>query len=240
MKMRISLLALSAALVLSACDQPVKENALFPLAAGKSWTYQVETVYDEPDGKTLRYTLEMRNLGSAALADGSTAWIRRSSNGHEYWLTTDDKVISRVAMKIPTKGQADMDPEPRTVLPQAPTLGSSWTSTTVPYFLRRRNEQPSEFRYLDKFKNMPMVFTVADMDVKISTPAGQFEHCMWVDGKMAMMLWNDQANAYKPTDLTTREWYCPDVGLVQVERDEPTTAKFFQGGSMRMKLLHYE
>ena len=90
MKMRISLLALSAALVLSACDQPVKENALFPLAAGKSWTYQVETVYDEPGGKTLRYTLEMRNLGSAALADGSTAWIRRSSNGHEYWLTTDD------------------------------------------------------------------------------------------------------------------------------------------------------
>ena len=85
-----------------------------------------------------------------------------------------------------------------------------------------------------------MVFTVADMDVKISTPAGQFEHCMRVDGKMGMMLWNDQANAYKPTDLTTREWYCPDVGLVQVERDEPTTAKFFQGGSMRMKLLHYK
>ena len=180
MKTRISLLALSAGLLLSACDQPVKENPVFPLAAGKSWTYQVETVYDEPDGKTLRYTLEMRNLGSAALADGSTAW------------------------------------------------------------LRRRNEQPAEFRYLDKFKNIPMVFTVADMDVKIITPAGQFEHCMRVDGKMGMMLWNDQANAYKPTDLTTREWYCPDVGLVQVERDEPTTAKFFQGGSMRMKLLRYE
>jgi len=240
MKTRLTLSALAALLCLSGCDQPVKENALFPLAAGKSWTYQVETVYDEPDGKTLRYTLEMRNMGSAALADGSNAWIRRSSNGHEYWLTSTDKGINRVAMKSPTKEEAVMDLEPRTVLPAALAAGSTWTVTTVPYFLRRRNEKPAEFRYLDKYKDVPMVFTVADMDVSIDTPAGKFEHCMRVDGKMEMMLWNDQANAYKPTALTAREWYCPDVGLVQVERDEPTTAKFFQGGTMRMKLVNYQ
>jgi len=240
MKMRISFFAACSLLCLCACDQPANDNPLFPLAAGKSWTYQVETVYDEPDGKTLRYTLEMRNLGSTELSDGTTAWLRRSSNGHEYWLTSNDKVINRVAMKSPTKEQAVMDAEPRTVLPQTLGVGSSWTTTTVPYFLRRRNENPAEFRYLEKFKNLPMVFTVTDMDLKVSTPAGTFEHCARVDGKMEMMLWNDQANAYKPTELKAREWYCPDVGLVQVERDEPTTAKFFQGGSMRMKLMHYQ
>jgi len=240
MKKTISLFALSGLLCLSACDQPDKDNALFPLATGKRWTYQVETVYDEPDGKTQRYTLEMRNMGSAELSDGSTAWIRRSSNGHEYWLTSNDKTIQRVAMKSPTKDQAVMDAEPRTVLPQTLAVGSSWTTSTVPYFLRRRNEKPAEFRYLDKFKDLPMVFTVANMDDKISTPAGEFEHCARVDGKMEMMLWNDQANAYKPTELKSREWYCPEVGLVQVEREEPTTAKFFQGGYMRMKLMQYQ
>ena len=224
---------------LVACDQPVKDNPLFPLAAGKSWTYQVETVYDEPDGKTLRYTLELRNLGSAALSDGSMAWVRYSSNGHEYWLTTNEHGIQRVAMKQPTKEQAVMDDEARTVLPANMQVGSTWTHTTVPYFLRRRNEKPSEFRYLEKFKNIPMHFTVADMDTGVTTPAGQFEHCVRVDGKMEMMLWNDQINAYKPTNILSREWYCPEVGLVQVERDEPTTAKFFQGGQMRMRLMTY-
>lgn len=240
MKTRISLLALSAGLLLSACDQPVKENPLFPLAAGKSWTYQVETVYDEPDGKTLRYTLEMRNLGSAALADGSTAWLRRSSNGHEYWLVTDDSGIQRVAMKSPTKDQAVMDEEPRTVLPQPLKVGSTWTIPTVPYFLRRRNENPSEFRYVSKYQNLPMVFKVADVNVKISTPAGHFENCTRVDGTMEMMLWNDAIFAYKPTPILSREWFCPGVGLVQVEREEPTTAKLFQGGTMRMTLLKYQ
>ena len=239
MSLRIPALLLACLLGLVACDQPVKDNPLFPLAAGKRWTYQVETVYDEPDAKTLRYTLEMRNLGSAALSDGSTAWLRYSSNGHEYWLTSNDNGIQRVAMKQPTKEQAILDEEPRTVLPAVLQVGSTWTTTTVPYFLRRRNEKPSEFRYLDKFKHVPMVFTVADIDSAVTTPAGQFEHCVRVEGKMEMMLWNDQINAYKPTNILSREWYCPGVGLVQVEREEPTTAKFFQGGIMRMKLMDY-
>ena len=58
---------------LSACDQPAKDNPLFPLAAGKKWTYQIETVYDAPDAKTTTHTLEIRNLGSAELSDGSQA-----------------------------------------------------------------------------------------------------------------------------------------------------------------------
>lgn len=240
MSMRISILALCSLLCLSGCDQPPVDNPLFPLAAGKRWTYRVQTVYDEPDGKTLSFTLEMRNLGSAELSDGSTAWIRRSSNGHEYWLTIDNKGISRIAIKSPTREQAQMDPEPRPVLPREIAVGSTWTSSTVPYFLRRRNETPSEFRYVEKYKEMAMVYTVTDINVKLETPAGHFEHCVLVNGKMSMVLWTDQVNAYKPTDLITREWYCPGVGLAQVEREEPTTAKFFQGGTMRMQLMKYE
>jgi hypothetical protein len=183
--------------------------------------------------------LEIRNLGSAQLSDGSQAWVRRSNNGHEYWLVTDNTGINRVALKSPTKEQAVMDIEPRTVLPAGLVLGSTWTTTTVPYFLRRRNAQPAEFRYMDRYKDLPMVFKVVDMDTPLQTPAGKFDHCVRVDGSMEMMLWNDEAFAYKPTPILSREWYCPGVGLAQVERDEPTTAKLFQGGTMRMRLLSY-
>lgn len=239
MSLRISLLGVCAVVSLTACDQPAKDNPLFPLAAGKQWTYQLETVYDAPDAKTLSQTLEIRNLGSAELSDGSQAWVRRSNNGHEYWLVTDNTGINRVALKSPSKEQAVMDAEPRTVLPTNLAVGSTWTTTTVPYFLRRRNEKPAEFRYLAKYKDLPMVYKVVDMDVALQTPAGRFEHCVRVDGTMEMMLWHDAAFAYKPTPILSREWYCPGVGLAQVERDEPTTAKLFQGGTMRMRLLSY-
>jgi hypothetical protein len=239
MSMRISLIGMLALAALSACDQPAKDNPLFPLAAGKKWTYQIETVYDAPDAKTTTHTLEIRNLGSAELSDGSQAWVRRSNNGHEYWLVTDNTGINRVALKSPSKEQAVMDFEPRTVLPAPLALGSTWTTTTVPYFLRRRNEKPAEFRYLNKYKDLPMVFKVVDMDATLQTPAGKFEHCVRVDGTMDILLWHDAAFAYQPTPILSREWYCPGVGLAQVERDEPTTAKLFQGGTMRMRLLSY-
>jgi len=225
--------------VLAGCDRPSHDNPLFPLAKGKSWTYQIETVYDDPDGKTVLHTFEMRNLGSAELGDGSTAWIRRSNNGHEYWLVSNDQGISRVAMKTPTQEQAVMDIQPRQVLPAKLAVGQTWTYLTAPYFLKRRNEQPAEIHHLNRYKNLPMVFKVAELDVKIQTPAGDFEHCAKVEGVMEILIWNDHFTSFKPTPILTREWYCPDVGLVQVERDEPTTAKFFQGGRMRMRLLDY-
>lgn len=237
--MRTSLypLSLVSLLCLAACDKPTHENELFPLVKGKSWTYQVETVYDEPDAKTVKSTLSIRNLGSAELSDGSTAWIRRTDMGHEYWLQSTDKGISRVAMKAPLKERAIMDDEARTVLPSPLTVGASWTTTTVPYVLRRRNEKPADFRYLPKYQDLPMTFTVLNLDTKVETPAKQYEHCALIEGKLEILLWNDEAFAYKPNHLVQKEWYCPGVGLVQIERVEPTTTKLLQGGIMRMRLI---
>jgi hypothetical protein len=135
--------------------------------------------------------------------------------------------------------QAIMDAEPRQVLPNTMVVGAKWKHNTLPYFLRRRNETPAEFRYVDKYKSIPMVYTVASLDETVETPAGRFEHCARVDGQMELMLWHDEIYAYKPTPLLTREWYCPGVGLTKFERDEPTTAKFFQGGQLRMRLLDF-
>jgi len=237
--MRCFILAACSLLFLTACDKPANDNPLFPLGAGKRWTYEVETVYDDPEGKTVKQKMEFNNLGSASLADGSTAWLRRSSNGHEYWFLITDKGVGRIAMKSPLQEQAVMDEEPRQVLPSTPTVGAQWKHNTLPYFLRRRNESPAEFRYVDKYKSIPMTYVVAAKDVSLDTPAGRFEQCVRVDGQMEMMLWHDDGRTYKPTPLLTREWYCPGVGLAQFERDEPTTAQFFQGGRMRMRLLDF-
>jgi hypothetical protein len=183
--------------------------------------------------------MSFHNLGSASLADGSTAWLRRSSNGHEYWFQFADKGVQRVAMKSPVQERAVMDEEPRQVLPIELAVGAQWKHNTLPYFLRRRNESPAEMRYVDKYKSIPMTYVLAAKDVSLDTPAGRFEQCVRVDGQMELILWHDETRSYKPTLLLTREWYCPGVGLAQFERDEPTTAQFFQGGRMRMRLLDF-
>ena len=234
---RLTIFSLLGLLLLSACDKPSHENPLFPLVKGKTWTYQIETVYDEPDARTVKYTLEMKNLGSAELSDGSTAWLRRSNMGHEYWLRNNKQSITRVAMKGPLKERAIMDEEETTVMPNPLAVGATWTTTTVPYVLRRRNEKPADFRYLPKYQNLPIVFTVMELDVGLDTPAGHFDGCSRIEGKLDILLWNDDAFAFKPNHLIQQEWYCPGIGLAQVERVEPTTTKLLQGGVMRMKLL---
>ena len=49
---------------------------------------------------------------------------------------------------------------------------------------------------------------------------------------------------HKPTfrdmPLTTLEWYCPGVGLVKVERQEPANSTFLTGGTMTMELMAWE
>ena len=132
-----------------------------------------------------------------------------------------------------------MDEVETVVLPNPLTVGASWTTTTVPYVLRRRNEKPADFRYLPKYQNLPITFTVMELDVALVTPAGKLEGCARVEGKLDILLWNDDAFAFKPNHLIQQEWYCPGVGLAQVERVEPTTTKLLQGGVMRMKLLQF-
>jgi hypothetical protein len=36
--------------------------------------------------------------------------------------------------------------------------------------------------------------------------------------------------------MLTREWYCPGVGLVRVERAEVSPSKFIVGGTLTMEL----
>lgn len=197
--MRRFLFAACSLLLLTACDKPHNDNALFPLGAGKRWTYQVETVYDNPEGRTVKQKMEFHNLGSATLADGSTAWLRRSSNGHEYWFQISDKGVERVAMKSPLQDQAVMDEDPRQVVPTSLTLGATWKHNTLPYFLRRRNETPAEFRYIDKYKSIPMTYVVSALDESLDVPAGHFDHCVRVDGHMELMLWHGDSRTYQPT-----------------------------------------
>jgi hypothetical protein len=70
---------------LASCSSAPDDTALFPLEAGRSWTYQVATVTDDPAFAPPHETLVFKTHG-AGTAAGEPAWRRRSSTGAEYWL----------------------------------------------------------------------------------------------------------------------------------------------------------
>ena len=70
--------------------------------------------------------------------------------------------------------------------------------------------------------------------------AGRYEGCLRVKGVAALRLFADPVAGWKDLPLTTTEWYCPGVGLVRLERDEPAGSSFLIGGRLTMELLAWQ
>ena len=228
----------SAALLamLGGCSKPAHDNPFFPLQEGRSWTYKIEIAYDDPDGHIDSSTLTLTNMGSMLL-NGTETWRRRSDTGNEYWLRADESGVRRIASRTPVDKSAVLDQAPRTVIPAKLTPDAKWSVPAMPHFLRRRNEWPPEFKYVDRYRNLTMDYSIEATDQKVSVAAGDYTGCVQFKGVSKIMLWVESDMSYKEMPIFSLEWYCPDVGLVKLERREPTTARLFQGGVMRMTLL---
>ena len=221
-------------LAVAGCSKPPAGD-LFPLEAGHHWTYDVMT---ETENHVVSHEAQvMRSLGRDDL-DGRSAWHRRSDSGVDYWLRSDQTGIYRVASK------SDLDPEPR---PDKPTryvlklplaVGSSWQATTTAYLLLRRQEFPPEIRYTHPA--VPMNYQIEATEQTVTTRAGRFEHCLTVRGTAQLRLYADAVVGWKDMPLTTREWYCPGVGLARLERSEPAESTFISGGTLTMELIEWE
>ncbi len=225
-------LATTALPLLAACGGAPSNDALFPLAEGREWTYRVSTASDDA-AATQRETLRLTNRGADAIQD-RPAWRRRSDSGIEYWLRSDASGIYRVATRSPLDRAPQIDTAPRFVLKQPIAVGTAWEALTVPYVLARKNERPHELRYVNP--PLPMSYRIESIAEQVQTPAGTFERCVRVAGQATVKLYDDAARQFRDSPVTTLEWYCPEVGLVRVERREPSPTRLVAGGSVTMEL----
>ena len=234
--MRIAALLTTATLLLAACGAAPGDDALFPLAEGRSWTYRVSTQIDEAD-TTERATLVLANRGSDTI-DGVPSWRRRSDAGIEYWLRSDATGIYRIASRNPLEREPQLDKPRRYVLQKPYTVGTEWEAPTTTYVLARKNEVPREVRYIHKA--FPMHYRIEALAEKVKTPAGDFEGCVRVSGRAEIRLYVDAMFQWRDIPLVTLEWYCPGVGLVRLERKEPSPTKFMVGGTVTMELTSWQ
>ena len=218
---------------LAACS-PHDAEALFPLHAGQVWDYQVTTVLDgEPEQ---RDALSLRSLTSAEL-DGQPTARRRSSTGAEYWLRSDETGVYRVAVRSELEAEPRPDAARRYVLKQPYAPGTQWQASTTAYLLARRADFPREIRHTHP--QIPMLYTIESATERIATPAGQWEGCVRVRGTATVRLFADPTSGWRDLPLTTLEWYCPGVGLVRLERQEPVKSAFLNGGVLKMELMSW-
>lgn len=220
--------------VLTACSSSPAGDSLFPLEAGRQWTYRVTTQWE--DQRSSDESLTLKNIGKdrpEGLAQA--AWHRRSDQGADYWLQADAQGIYRIASKNELEAEARPDPALRFVLKAPIAVGTQWKADTVPYLLMRQSEFPRELRH--SHPRVAMLYQIDALDASVDTPSGRFERCVRVKGSASIRVYADPATGWRDMPLSTLEWYCPGIGLARLERHEPAKSPFLVGGVLTMELM---
>ena len=231
---RLSLTLLCLGL-LSACDQPADDD-YFPLNQGLRWEYQL--TIEHPQRLTTK-PLIIEVTGKTLLKEQQVS-IRSTSDGTDYYLTQQTDGVYRVAKRTLVESQPQRDAIPRMVLPLpiSQAKGKTWSTISQPYLIER------VFEGLDVMTadslQFPMAYTVLSLDETVELPAGQFSHCVLVEGQTDLSLYADARKGNSIVPITTREWYAPGVGLVKLEREEPLDTEVYKGGKIVMELVRFE
>jgi hypothetical protein len=223
---------------LTACSGEDSQTNYFPLKEGLSWEYKV-TKDLVSERQSERYSVI--NIGAVDLPgdySGEPVFIRKTSDGTDYYILQDDAGSHRIAKRIVIENNPRFDQEERKILPGPKDLelGRFWTVETQPYTLRS-----VEFHSLPNpgLKRFMMSNEITAIDATVSVPAGVFENCIEVTGQGEISMYVDPRLGYQDILMTQKEWYAPGVGLVKLVREEPLDLPMFKGGTVSFELVSF-
>lgn len=226
-----------AAAMAAACSNagPGEPN-LFPLNAGWKWTYEMTTT---AAGTTRVEPYTVENLGFKNYGDGLEGFERRNSLGNFYLFRSDGAGIYRYGVRneIEDTMRPDAVSPRRFVMKMPLAKGTSWQVPSVPYLMKRSFDWPFELRLTHKIM---LNYEIEGLDETITVKAGEFKNCMLIIARNQLKVYIDPANGFQDVPILQKEWYCKDVGLVKLTRDEPVVkSPYFTGGSMNFELVQW-
>ncbi|MCU7871672.1 MAG: hypothetical protein KZQ91_02885 [Candidatus Thiodiazotropha sp. (ex Lucinoma borealis)] len=196
---------------------------------GMRWDYQVTTEVAN-SRENSDFTI---SIGEAELINGVPNSVRITSDGTRYYVTENETGIYRIAKRTLVESKPVLDDAPNWILKYPYKMGTSWSNNTSPFVLRRIH--PYEER-LTRSMNLKMAFQIAAENETVIVPAGQFKHCIRVDGEANFTIYADASSGYEEILINTTEWYAPGVGLVKLLREEPLDNDVFAGGHVLLEL----
>lgn len=233
MRFAAPFLAVCTVALLPACS-PTPQDTLFPLEAGHRWEYDVRI---EWENNTVEHESRVLTTEGRTTLGDAPAWKRRSADGVEWYLRSDDSGIFRVATRSDVDSEPIADAQKRYVLKMPLATGTNWQHPTTAYLLRRRQEFPPEIRHTHPA--VPMVYTIEAVGETVETRVGRLAGCVRVRGRAQLKLFADPVVGWREMPLTTTEWYCPGPGLVRLVREEPAQSTFLVGGTLTMELMQW-
>jgi hypothetical protein len=217
---------LAAAFGLWACSAPDPGPAWFPLRTGDEQRYEVSY---SPDAERPAETWTLRTTGPATW-QGQTLMQRQHSAGVVFWLLADAQGVRRLAHQTELDREPVADERPQWVLKAPYTVGTEWSSTTVPFLLMRKNEHPRDFK---RSHPVQMNWRIVSVTETLQLASGRtLSPCMHVLGQAFVTLYTDPVQGFKEVPLTSHEWYCQGQGLVKFSREEKVASGFMTGGNL--------
>ena len=232
---RLSVLRLCLMVVLlslQACGNGEHEGGYFPLTPGGQWQYRVERT--TMDGtRQLRHALSVIEPAANEPADLRT---RVTLDGQRYIYRVSEDGIYRVGVQHKRGSRAADEGQPQMVMPALPRVDQQWRGRSQTSLLES-SAAPWETLYRVQVL-LDMRYRIAAINAEVTTPAGEFEHCVLIEGEGEGQTDADLGSGVgqTPISVTTREWYAPGVGLVRMERKEQTSAKALSAGSLVIEL----
>ena len=218
----------------SSSNKPTDMSDYFPLEKGRFWEYRVETNHTEtvPTYTTLR----IDNIGKKTISD-KDYWVRRTSNGTDYYLRKEQKGIFRYGKRNIISMKPTMDASKRMVLPLplSENSSTSWSVLTQSYTIHRI--LPNYEAAHENTAHFQMTYTIESINEEITVPAGNFKQCILIEGQAQIDQLVGANTGDGIVEMTTREWYAPGVGLVKLERLEPLDGGVFKGGKITYELM---
>ena len=218
-------LTLLSALALMACA-PSPGPAWLPTDVGLRYVYDVRFEGDDTRPAEV-WTIDHETQTEL---NGHTVLVRRHSAGVRYFWRVTAEGVARVAHQTGVDETPVLDPSPLWVLKWPAQVGTEWDQTTKPYLLRRKLEIPAELSH-DHETNM--LWRIEALDASVTLGDGTvLQGCLRTEGQALLNLFTDPVNGFNDVPLTSREWYCPGVGLARLERSERVPAGFLLGGTL--------
>lgn len=221
------LLAIFITLFLSACSND--SEVYFPLEPGTQWSYIVRsTTMDGTETKKfIVQTTHPREWND------ETRFVRTTLAGTWLFYDRNEQGIYNVAIERQDQAAPYAVPEnQRTVLKYPLQAGTSWSEMTETAALYRTGPPQRSEYWIHAPVRLNYVIEAIDDSVKV--PAGRFNNCLRVHAEGQTPNY-DAGNYVGRTNIIIKktDWYAPGVGLVKSVREETTTSKVLNHGSMQ-------
>lgn len=227
-------------LFLQSCSVKTGDVDYFPLENGLQWKYKMVTEYSE-QARPIKKWFSMKNLGQQTIVNGKQtfdAYVRRTSDGTDYYLTKDGTGLHRVAKRTVVEIKPRFDEIWRKVLPVNKELlvDALWNVETGLYLMHSSPEYDVDLSE----KRLNMLFEIKSTDAIVEVPAGVFENCIEIEGYASITLYADARIGYIQVPVIQREWYAPGVGLVKMVRTEEIESSVYNGGELSFELSEFD